>query len=120
MLVGFRAASGSVPIVEWLAGLPDEAQVKCTAHLIWLGVQGHRLRRPAAAYLRDNIYELRVHSGRVQLRLLYFFHGRDEIVISHGFIKRGAAVPAVEIERARRNRLMFQASPLQHTYRGPL
>lgn len=120
MVVGFRAASGSIPVVEWLVGLPDEAHVKCTAHLVWLGVQGHRLRRPAAAYLRDDIYELRVRTGRVQLRLLYFFHGKEEIVISHGFIKRGAPVPAIEIERARRNMRMFQASPLQHTYGGPL
>src|SRR5262245_38367015 len=62
-----------------------------------LAEQGHGLRRPAADYLRDGIYELRAKAGRVQYRMLYFFDGRQAVVISHGIIKREAAVPPIEI-----------------------
>ena len=75
------------------------------------------LRRPAADYLRDGIYELRAKAGRVQYRMLYFFQGRQAVVISHGITKQEATVPATEIERARRRKQAFEADPPRHTYK---
>lgn len=68
-------------------------------------------------YLRDGIYELRARVKRVQYRMLYFFHGQQVIVLTHGIIKQQAAVPAIEIERAVRRKLAFQAAPMRHTHR---
>jgi len=60
---------------------------------------GHKLHRPHADILRDNIYELRVQVKRQQYRLLYFFFYQEKIIISHVIIKKGK-VPEKEIERA--------------------
>ena len=116
-LVFFREPEGRVPFLDWFARLPETAQVRCRARLGLLGTQGHQLRRPAADYLGGGIYELRARSGRERYRMLYFFHGQGLVVLSHGFTKHGAAVPPIEIERARRRRQAFEADPSRHTHR---
>lgn len=113
----FRDDDGSVPFLHWFDRLPEKAKVQCRARLGLLAEQGHELRRPAADYLRDGIYELRAKAGRVQYRMLYFFHGRQAVVISHGIIKREVAVSRTEIERARRRKQAFEADSMRHTYR---
>ena len=62
------------------------------------------------------IYELRAKAGRNQYRMLYFFHGRQAVVISHGITKQASAVPPIENERARRRRQAFEAAPPRHTH----
>lgn len=84
------------------------------AKLRLLNEFGHNLRRPQCENLGDGIYELRAKDGRVQLRLLYFFHGRSAVVLSHGLTKEDT-IPEIELERARRNRRRFLRDPLRHT-----
>ncbi len=48
--------------------------------------------------------------------MLYFFHGREVVVISHGFTKYEATVPPAEIERARRRKQAFEADPQRCTH----
>ena len=115
-IVFFRDDDGSAPFLDWFDRLPERAMVQCRARLGLLAEQGHELRRPAADYLRDGIYELRAKAGRVQYRMLYFFHGRQAVVISHGITKHGAAVPPTEIERARRRKQAFEVDPKRHTH----
>ena len=47
--------------------------------------------------------------------MLYFFHGNVAAVISHGIVKKMAAVPPQEIERAMRRKRLFEQNPEQHT-----
>lgn len=115
-IVFFRDEVGDAPFMDWFDRLPEKAKVQCRARLELLAEQGHQLRRPAADYLRDGIHELRAKAGRVRYRMLYFFHGRVAVVISHGITKQEAAVPPIEIERARRRKLAFEADPPRHTY----
>jgi phage-related protein len=119
-VVSFRDEDGSVPFLDWLERLPEKARLQCRARLAMLANHGHELRRPAADYLRDGIYELRARTGRVQYRMLYFFHGKVAVVISHGITKQEAAVPPIEIERACRRKEAFEAEPLRRTYEGGL
>jgi phage-related protein len=77
---------------------------------------GHELRRPEADYLRDGIYELRASYQGVHYRMLYFFHGRGAVVISHGITKEDR-VPPIEIDRAIRAEVAFEADPARHTFR---
>ena len=49
----------------------------------------------------------------VQYRILYFFHGRDVVVLSHGVTKR-QKVPDVEIERAIVRKQLVMRDPLRH------
>lgn len=115
-IVFFRDADGSTPFLNWFDRLPVKAKIQCRARLGLLAEQGHQLRRPAADYLRDGIYELRAKADRVQYRMLYFFNGRTAVVISHGITKRESAVPPIEIERARRRKQVFEADPKRHTH----
>ena len=116
-IVIYREDSGRAPFLDWFDRLPEKAKVQCRARLELLMEQGHQLRRPAADYLRDGIYELRARAGQVQYRMLYFFHGQAVVVISHAITKKEAAVPPIEIERARRRKHAFEADPPRHTYK---
>jgi phage-related protein len=64
-----------------------------------LAFLGYELRRPQADYLRDGIYELRAKKGRVNYRVLYFFHGRNAALLAHALTKEDV-VPDADIDRA--------------------
>jgi phage-related protein len=114
-VVFFKEANGSAQILEWLISLPAKALDKCTVRIERLAELGHELRRPEADFLRDGIYELRVGLQHVNYRMLYFFHGRTAVVISHGMIKE-AEVPPKEIERAIARKKQFEMNPVAHTH----
>lgn len=116
-VVFFSEHDGSVPLLDWMDGLPPKAQDKAIARIERLAECGHELRRPEADFLRDGIYELRIQHRRVRYRMLYFFHGRQG-VLSHGFIKKQRQVPPMEIDRAIDRHERFKADPEKHTYRG--
>ncbi|MFI5458562.1 MAG: type II toxin-antitoxin system RelE/ParE family toxin [Isosphaerales bacterium] len=59
-VVFYVEENGTVPVIEWLDGLPEKAQVKCLARVKRLEELGHELRRPEADFLRDGINELRI------------------------------------------------------------
>ncbi len=101
---------------RWLDQLPRKHQIKCIRWLALLRDQGHDLRRPTADDLRDGIYELRVTFGFENYRMLYFFHGRDRVVVTHGITKHSDKVPPVEIEKALSLKRMYEHEPESHTY----
>ena len=72
------------------------------------------MHRPHADYLQEGIYELRTRVGRVNYRILYFFHGQEAVVLSQGFTKE-KDVPKAEIEKAIANREVFEKNPKRHT-----
>ncbi len=113
----FKATDGSVPLEDWLNELESSqprAYAKCVHAILELSRLGYELRRPMADSLRDGICELRVKLKRVHYRLLYFFHGRNVVVLSHGFTKE-AEVPKPEIDRAIRNKLLVEQNAARHT-----
>ena len=120
MIVFYRREDGGTPFLDWFDRLPEKGKLQCRARLQLLADQGHQLHRPAADYLRNGIYELRARAGRVQYRMLYFFHGRAAIVISHGITKREAVVPPMEIERALRRKATFESDPHRYTHQEAL
>jgi len=75
------------------------------------------MRRPLSDYLRDDIYELRIVSNEAHYRILYFFHGTKVVVISHGFPKKGAKIPAKQINIAIKHKKKYETNPKRHTYR---
>ncbi len=115
-LVLYRDDDGTVPLLEWLDGVPSKARAKCQVRLERLRELGHELRRPEADYLREGIYELRAKHLRVNYRILYFFLGRQAVVVTHGIVKQKAAVPAREIDLALRKKQRFEADPERHSY----
>jgi len=111
----YREDDGSVPILDWLDGLPSKAVAKCRVRIERLAELGHELRRPEADSLRDGIYELRVGLAGQNYRMLYFFHGQAVAILSHGLVKE-RAVPPKEIDRAVQRKRKFAADPKKHTY----
>ncbi len=106
---------GTVPLIEWLDKLESKALDKCRVAIDLLRQRGHELRRPQADYLRDGIYELRVGLRGINYRLLYFFHGRQAVVVSHAIVKK-RVVPPKEIDRATGHKQAFEEAPQRHTY----
>lgn len=115
-LIAYREDDGSVPLREWLDGLQKKARDKCLVRLKRLETLGHELRRPEADYLRDGIHELRVKHRRQNYRMLYFFHDREMVIVSHCLTKQQAQVPPREIELAIRRKQSFNQNPNQHTF----
>jgi phage-related protein len=115
-VVFFRTSRGRVPFLEWLEDLPEAAQISCVHRIELISRFGHRLRRPYADTLRSGIHELRVSSMGVNYRMLYFFHGRTAVVVSHGIIKQEARVPPLEIMRALVNKAEFESDPAAHSH----
>lgn len=117
-VVLFQEDDGSIPLRDWLDALPVKARVKCLQRLNLLSELGHELRRPHAEYLEGtDLYELRVRHFRVQYRMLYFFHGQEATILSHGFSKEGK-IPPGEIALATERMTRFRANPGRHAFRG--
>jgi hypothetical protein len=75
-IVFYEDESGEAPVLEWLKVVlkkDRKGYANCVARIQLLASTGYELRRPAADYLRDGIYELPAKHVRVQYRILYFF-----------------------------------------------
>lgn len=117
-IVFYQEAAGQAPVVNWLQELLESnewAWANCRARIELLAQFGHELRRPAADYLRDGIYELRAKHRHVQYRLLYFFHGRQVAILAHALTKEDE-VSNTDIERAIKRKTLFESNPKAHTY----
>lgn len=105
---------GRVPLVDWLASLRGDDRRRCEYGLGRLRAEGHALRRPLADHVAAGVFELRVKHLKVHYRMLYFFHGRSVVVVSHGFAKQGGVIPYEEIRRALDRKLRYEADPRSH------
>jgi phage-related protein len=114
-LLFFREDDGRTPFVDWFRALPEKAQDRCRARIERLRALGHLLRRPEADYLRNGIYELRAKAEGINYRMLFFFHGQQVVVVSHGLTKQRAAVPPKDIDLAVRRKREFTTEPARHT-----
>ena len=87
-VIFYTTARGESPIDEFLDGLDKKSKAKVEAYLPLLEEQGPDLKRPYADHVRGKIRELRVrYSGR-HYRILYSFHGTNQIVLVHAFAKK--------------------------------
>ena len=106
------------PVVEWLMELKRvnrRAYAKCVVRIMALADSGRELRRPVADLLEGGIHELRARLGRVNYRILYFFHGENVVVLAHALTKE-AAVRNADIKRALKRKEAFEADPAAHTF----
>jgi len=117
-VIFYQEEPDEAPALDWLKELRrlnKAAYAKCVARVERLAELGHELRRPEADYLRDGIYELRAKLGRLNFRLLYFFHGQLAAVLAHGLTKEDK-VPDADVDRAIRRKQKFLRQPAVHTY----
>ena len=103
---------------SWLQELrrtDKRVYAKCVARIRLLAQLGHELRRPLADYLEEDIYELRIRRGRVNYRILYFFHGQNIAILTHGLVKEDV-IPRADLTRAIKRKKAFLKDPEKHTY----
>jgi phage-related protein len=113
-VVFYADDDGTSPLFVWLDEQPKKVQDKCIARVERLARLGHELRRPEADFLRDGIHELRIRHGRVNYRVLYFFH-QAAAVVAHGLTKEGK-VPDPDIEVTLSRKRKYDQDPERHTY----
>ena len=113
--VVFYCDADGTPALEWLSKLPDRAYAKGLVRIERLSELGHELRRPEADILRDGIYELRWKMGHVNYRILYFFHGREAVVLAQGLTKEDK-VPSRDIDLAVARKAAYLRDPEAHSY----
>jgi phage-related protein len=121
-IVLFQDAKGEIPVLKWLNKLAThdkKGYANCVARIEQLAEYGFELRRPAADFLRDGIYELRAKHVRVQYRILYFFHGQNVVILAHAIIKEDNEVPERDIELALTSKDLFVLNPEIYTYVEP-
>lgn len=113
----YKEEDGTCPVLEFLAGEPVRVQQQARVRIALLKERGHKARRPFVEYLGDELYELRWHTGRVQYRILYFFHGQKAVVLAHALTKEDK-IPLADRNRALQRKSLFQANAAKHTYQG--
>ncbi len=86
---------------EFLDALDKKVRAKTLKWLTLLGEEGPNLPRPYADVVEGPIRELRISFGHLELRFLYFFHGK-KIVVTDGFLKKSRAINPAEVQRALR------------------
>jgi phage-related protein len=69
--------------------------------------------------LRDGIYELRAKKGRVNYRVLYFFHGKSVALLAHALTKEDVA-PDADIKRAVERKKRYERNPEKRTHEKSL
>jgi phage-related protein len=107
---------GKAPVLEWLRQLyrtNRKAFANCVAKIRLLRSFGHELRRPHVDYLRDGIYELRAKERTVQYRILFFYHGRNAVILAHALTKEGS-VPIRDIDRTIERKRYYEQDPNRH------
>ena len=114
-VVFYKEDDGTIPVLDWLDSLPPKVKAKCRIRIERLKALGYELRRPEADYLGNGIYELRIRRGRVNYRILYFFHGNIAAVLSHGLVKE-RRVPSKEINKAIQRKQKFEQNPERYTW----
>lgn len=99
----YKTARGEKVVEEFILSLDPKTQAKISQMIDLLEKIGPELRRPYADIVKGKIRELRVRFAYNQIRLLYSFFFRDNIVFLHGFRKKTDVIPVSEIEQAERN-----------------
>ena len=107
-----------IPVRSWLQELrrtDKRVYAKCIARIRLLAQLGHELRRPLVDYLEEDIYELRIRRGRINYRILYFFHGQNIAILAHGLVKEDV-IPQADLTRAIKRKEAFLKDLEKHTY----
>ena len=121
-IVFFKDAQGGIPVVEWLRTVrfrDPPLYFRAGVLIGELAAKGYEMRRPRVEYLGQGLYELRLRSGHIQIRILYFFHGREVVVLS-SVLRKEDRIPPIELGRAARRKSEFEANPREHSHEEAL
>ena len=112
----FKDAKGNAHVLDWLKNLPDNVKEKAITRLLRLKQLGYEIleNRKEAAYLRNEICELRWQMQNKHYRILFFFDGQTIAILSHTILKRTRKVPPKEINKAIHNKELYLLNREEH------
>ena len=99
----FVEISGKVPMIEFLESLSIKERAKIFAYidkLIELKNNSIQPKENLSKHLGDGIFELRVSFENRISRSFYFYESKQQIIFTHGFVKKEQKTPKGEIEKA--------------------
>lgn len=96
----YKTRRGKYPVRDFIQGLSKKSRAKIFRHVELLEKRGPNLLRPYADYIRDKIRELRIQVVEGNIRILYFFVGRNAILL-HVLKKKTGRLPKKEIAIAK-------------------
>ena len=96
----YRMANGQCPVEDFLTTISSKAAQK----VVWVLLLLVQLERVPAQYFckmegTDDIWECRIKLGSDIYRIFAFWDS-NEIILTHGFIKKSQKTPQREIEKA--------------------
>lgn len=103
--VFYETESGSKPVEEFIDALGKKSWDKFDFKKGLLENKGPSLRKPHTSPLSDGIFELKFKGEEGQIRILFFFWHRGQIVFLHGFVKKTQKTPAKELRIAKQRKL---------------
>ena len=102
-MVFYKTENGRCPVAEFLDTMPSKVAQKAA----WVLKLVQELETVPLQYLKklgvaDEIWECRMTFGGNTYRMLGFFHGGNQMVLTHGFMKKTQKTPSQEINEAQR------------------
>jgi len=97
----YRSANGAEPVRDWLKELPGEDR-RVLGYDIGLVEIGWPLGMPLCRPLGGGLWEIRSSLARNRIARVIFCVVHQRMVLLHGFIKKTAKTPRVELDLARR------------------
>jgi phage-related protein len=110
----FAQIDNRVPMIDFLESLSVKERAKIVASidkLIELKNHGLQPKTALSKHLEDGIFELRVSFTNRISRSLYFYESDQQLIFTHGFIKKSQKTPRNEIEKARSIRRAWRDTP---------
>jgi len=117
----FADDKGNAPAYQWVKTLHPKVKTKAYSRILHLKEIGHEIleNRTEAAYLGDDICELRWQALNQHYRLLFTFLGQSAVLLSHGIVKTTDRVPQREIDTAIEHRELYLSNPEKFTMPMP-
>ncbi|GMQ60696.1 type II toxin-antitoxin system RelE/ParE family toxin [Vallitalea sediminicola] len=104
----FQSDNGKEPVREFLDSLDTKMKAKALREITLLRDNGQELREPHCKYIDKGIFELRIKFSSNISRIYYFFYVNNNIILTHGFIKKTQKTPPREIEKAIKYKMAFE------------
>lgn len=113
----YQGKNGESPVENFIDSLSIKSKEKFIFKKELLESFGSKLRYPHTDSIGNGIYELRFKSLEGQIRLLFFFYYKKQIILFlHGFIKKSQKTPAKETRIATQRMKEFLKGKMENYY----
>lgn len=101
-IIFYTTQAGETPMVDFLDSLNPKVLAKTLRSIDLLERFGPRLREPFSKAISDGIFELRTIYSQQLTRIFYFFQGRQQIILSNGFVKKANKTSRLALSLAKK------------------